>query len=117
MVQRLQPVNSLSALLKGVVDAPVPEQLRVTGLSLDSRSIEHGDLFVGVPGLEADGRSYVSRAVAGGAGAVLVEARDGTGGQYEVPCYQVRNLRQYIGLIASRFYGFPSRLLCVIGFT
>ena len=117
MVQRLQPVNSLSALLKGVVDTPVPEQLRVTGLSLDSRSIEHGDLFVGVPGLEADGRSYVSRAVAGGAGAVLVEARDGTGGQYEVPCYQVRNLRQYIGLIASRFYGFPSRLLCVIGFT
>ena len=106
MVQRLQPVNSLSALLEGLVDVPVPEQLRVTGLSLDSRSIKHGDLFVGVPGVEADGRSYVPQAVAGGAGAVLVEARDGSGGQYEVPCYQVRNLRQYIGLIASRFYGF-----------
>ena len=78
MVQRLQPVNSLSALLEGVVDVPVPEQLHVTGLSLDSRSIEHGDLFVGVPGLKADGRSYVPQAVAGGAGAVLVEARDGS---------------------------------------
>jgi UDP-N-acetylmuramoyl-L-alanyl-D-glutamate--2,6-diaminopimelate ligase len=117
MAQRLQPVNSLSALLEGVVDAPVPEQLCVTGLSLDSRSVEHGDLFVGVPGLEVDGRSYISQAVAGGAGALLVEAQAGSGGRYKVPCYQVRNLRQYIGLIASRFYGFPSRLLCVIGFT
>jgi UDP-N-acetylmuramoyl-L-alanyl-D-glutamate--2,6-diaminopimelate ligase len=117
MVQRLQPVTSLSALLEGVVDASVPEQLRVTGLSLDSRSIKHGDLFVGIPGIEADGRAYVPQAVAGGAGAVLIEAQNGPGEYHEVPCYQVRNLRQYIGLIASRFYGFPSQLLCVVGFT
>jgi UDP-N-acetylmuramoyl-L-alanyl-D-glutamate--2,6-diaminopimelate ligase len=110
-------VNSLDALLEGVVDVPVPEQLRVTGLSLDSRSIEQGDLFVGVPGLKADGRSYIPQAVASGAGAVLIEAREGGSGRYKVPCFQVRNLRQYVGLIASRFYGFPSRLLCVIGFT
>jgi UDP-N-acetylmuramoyl-L-alanyl-D-glutamate--2,6-diaminopimelate ligase len=117
MVQRLKPVNSLSALLEGVVDEPVPEQLRVTGLSLDSRAIERGDLFVGVPGVEVDGRSYVRQAISGGAGAILVEAQDGSGEPYDVPCYQVHNLRKYIGLIANRLYGFPSQFLCVIGFT
>ena len=117
MAQLLQPINLLSELLEGVVDVSVPEQLRVTGLSLDSRSIEHGYLFVGVPGVEVDGRSFIQQAVSGGARAVLVEAQDGIGEQCEVPCYQVRNLRKYIGLIANKFYGFPSRLLCVIGVT
>ena len=36
---------------------------------------------------------------------------------YAVPSFPVEDLRKQIGLIASRFYGRPSRPLCVIGFT
>ena len=117
MSKRLQSVNSLCLLLEGVVDTPVPDQLLITGLNLDSRTIGPGELFVGIPGTRTDGRSHIRQAISAGARAVLLEARGWSGQDCEVPCYQVENLRRHIGLIASRFYGFPSKLMCVIGFT
>ena len=110
-------VNSLSELLKGFVDTPISETLHVTGLSLDSRSTKHGDLFIGLPGFQSDGRSYVQEAILAGAKAVLIEAKSGSGSKTDTSYYQIENLRKYIGWIASRFYDFPSRLLAVIGFT
>jgi UDP-N-acetylmuramoyl-L-alanyl-D-glutamate--2,6-diaminopimelate ligase len=117
MVQRLQFVTALRTLLNGIVDVPIPESLHVTGLSVDSRSIKGGDLFLGVPGIDTDGRSYIQQAVSDGAAAIVLEAHDNLVEECAVPSYQVKNLRQYIGLIANRFYGFPSRLLYVVGFT
>jgi len=117
MMQRLETVESLNRLLDGIVTVPVPEEIRVTGLSLDSRAVEHGNLFLGFPGVESDGRSYVRQAITLGASAVLLESDDNANQEFEVPCYRISNLREHIGLIASRFYGSPSRLLCIVGFT
>ena len=44
----------------------------VTGVTFDSREVEHGWLFVAMPGTVADGHDYVARAFAAGAAGALV---------------------------------------------
>src|SRR5690625_116795 len=48
----------------------------VTGLSLDSRTVRSGEVFVALSGALHDGRDYIEAALAQGAAAVLVEADD-----------------------------------------
>jgi UDP-N-acetylmuramoyl-tripeptide--D-alanyl-D-alanine ligase len=45
---------------------------RAQGVSIDSRSVGAGDLFVAIKGPRADGHDYVAAALAGGAAAALV---------------------------------------------
>ena len=45
---------------------------RATGVSIDSRTIEPGDLFVAIAGDNRDGHDFVAMAFAAGAGAALV---------------------------------------------
>jgi len=45
------------------------------GVSIDSRTIQSGDLFVALPGPNFDGHDYVARALEGGATAALVTRR------------------------------------------
>src|SRR4249919_4287988 len=44
----------------------------VRGITFDSREVEHGWLFVAMPGTVADGHDYVAKAMAAGAAAALV---------------------------------------------
>ena len=44
----------------------------VTGIAFDSREIQHGWLFVAMPGTVADGHDYVAKAFAAGAAGALV---------------------------------------------
>nr|WP_246036196.1 UDP-N-acetylmuramoyl-L-alanyl-D-glutamate--2,6-diaminopimelate ligase [Sinomonas susongensis] len=48
--------------------------VELTGVSLDSRSVEPGDLYVAVPGTGRHGASFVPQAVEAGAVAVLTDA-------------------------------------------
>jgi UDP-N-acetylmuramoyl-tripeptide--D-alanyl-D-alanine ligase len=51
----------------------------VSGVTFDSREVEHGYLFVAMPGTVADGHDFVAKAFAAGASAVLVSKPvDGT---------------------------------------
>ena len=47
--------------------------LRVGGVTMDSRKVRPGDIFVAIPGTKADGLQYVAAATAAGAAAVLAE--------------------------------------------
>jgi UDP-N-acetylmuramoyl-tripeptide--D-alanyl-D-alanine ligase len=54
------------------------EPFDVSGITFDSREVEHGWLFVAMPGTVADGHDYVAKAVAAGAaGALVSRAVDG----------------------------------------
>jgi UDP-N-acetylmuramoyl-tripeptide--D-alanyl-D-alanine ligase len=44
----------------------------VSGVTFDSREVEHGWLFIAMPGTVADGHDYVARAFAAGAAAAIV---------------------------------------------
>lgn len=89
------------------------------GLSADSRNIGPGDTFLAYPGERADGRKYISQAIAAGAGAVIWE-RQGFAwddAQWRVPNLGLAGLRDCAGEIAGYVFGNPSGKLWTIGVT
>src|SRR3989442_10454663 len=92
----------------------------VTGLTDDSRRVSPGWLFVAVKGTQSDGHRFLAQAVAAGAGAIVVETGRVSGetmASNGIPLVQVGDSRRALGLLASRFYGDPSRRLKMIGVT
>lgn len=91
-------------------------------MTLDSRNVITGDLFVAIVGHHRDGRRYISQAIAKGVSAVLAEAegevQDGNIRElYGVPIIYLSQLNRRLSALAGRFYQQPSRLLRLIGVT
>jgi len=89
--------------------------VQVSGLSLDSRTIEKGNLFVAITGIDLDGHDYIQKAIKNGAVAVITNGRDV--GKLSVPQIKVANPRRAASIIAADYYGHPTRELTVIGIT
>ena len=49
---------------------------KVTGISIDSRSIEHNDLFIAIKGQNFDGHDFLEKAIKKGASGVIVSCKD-----------------------------------------
>ncbi|AYC34197.1 UDP-N-acetylmuramoyl-L-alanyl-D-glutamate--2,6-diaminopimelate ligase [Pseudomonas cavernae] len=87
-------------------------------LSLDSRKVRPGDLFLAVPGVQQDGRTHIADAVARGAAAVAYEAEGAAVAAAEgVALVPLKGLAGQLSAIAGRFYGEPSRALRLVGVT
>ncbi|AQZ34887.1 UDP-N-acetylmuramoyl-L-alanyl-D-glutamate--2,6-diaminopimelate ligase [Pseudomonas sp. LPH1] len=87
-------------------------------LTLDSRKVRPGDLFLAVPGTQQDGRVHIADAIARGAAAVAFEAEGAAPMHAEsAVLVPVRGLAGQLSAIAGRFYGEPSRALHLIGVT
>ncbi|GFM83413.1 UDP-N-acetylmuramoyl-L-alanyl-D-glutamate--2,6-diaminopimelate ligase [Pseudomonas cichorii] len=87
-------------------------------LTLDSRNVRPGDLFLAVPGIKLDGRSHIADALQRGAAAVAYEAEGSTVLPItDVPLIPVKGLAAQLSAIAGRFYGEPSRGLNLVGVT
>ncbi|MGD0245620.1 MAG: UDP-N-acetylmuramoyl-L-alanyl-D-glutamate--2,6-diaminopimelate ligase [Streptosporangiaceae bacterium] len=117
-----RPMSALSTLL-GVrlvsVGSLEPNELgSLSGLTLDSRSVEPGDLYVALPGARVHGAAFCADAVAAGAVAVLTDpdgrARAVASG---VPVFVLADPRARLGEIACWMYGDPSARLRLIGVT
>ena len=87
----------------------------VTGIQIDSRRVEPGDLFVAVAGERFDGRDFAVEAQQRGAVAVLGQGRAPE--QLTVPWIAVEEPRRWIGPLAARLYGDPHEQLKLIGIT
>ncbi|GAB4358073.1 MAG: UDP-N-acetylmuramoyl-L-alanyl-D-glutamate--2,6-diaminopimelate ligase [Gammaproteobacteria bacterium] len=119
MAVPLQPRSvPLSRLLHGIAPVADRDDRPVTGLQLDSRKIEAGDLFVACRGSRVHGISHLAEALQRGAVAVVYDP-EGASGVHPlgVPAVAVENLGDRLGGIAARFYGDPSRDLRVVGIT
>lgn len=91
----------------------------ITGLALDSRKVNHGDLFFAYAGAKIDGKNYIADAIQRGAAAIVTEGetvgvQKNTG---NITIVTLPNLRSRLGEIAAQFYGYPSSKLTVIGIT
>jgi len=87
-------------------------------LTLDSRQVRPGDLFLAVPGGRQDGRAHIGDALARGAAAVAYEAEGAPVlAGHAVPLVAIKGLAGQLSAIAGRFYGEPGRALCLIGVT
>lgn len=104
----------LSSLLDGVVDTSA--SLAITGVELDSRNVNPGDLFLAVRGQEADGREYVRQAAERGAAAALVED-EVIDTSVSLPQFPVPQLRLLVSELAGRFYSHPSQSMGVVAVT
>lgn len=60
------------AELNQLFGSSLSPDLQITGVSIDSRTLQPGDLFVALQGISQDGHLFVDRAVQNGAAAVLV---------------------------------------------
>ncbi len=89
----------------------------VTGITLDSRAVKPGDLFVAMRGGSADGHDYIPKALLNGAAAVVGEKSAAELGMPSAPYIQVENARQSLTWLAGAFYDWPGRKLTVIGVT
>ena len=115
-----QPINSLNGVLAALNIAPLEVDKEVTNLTLDSRSIVGGELFVAVPGFSSDGRDFIADACKRGAIAVLAEAADDYVLPFECmerPVIPVPELQKKVGLLADRYYRHPSEQVKVVGVT
>src|SRR4030066_254743 len=111
------PAMRLSTLLAGLADAPLVHDPEIGGITLDSRAVQPGWLFIAVPGARTDGRAYIAGAYARGAVAGVYEVDGFEPDARSASAIGVRALRTHVGTIADRFYGTPSRKLKVVGVT
>ena len=96
---------------------PFPSQIPdvdINGISIDSRGVNPGYLFVAMQGGSVDGHSYIQKAIDNGASA-MVGDRDISG--FSVPYIRLENPRQALTYLAASFYDWPARKLTVIGVT
>ena len=92
----------------------IDENIRVTGITSDSRDVKQGYLFVAIPGYEKDGHNFIEESISKGARVVVVE-RDV--GEKSAPILRVNDTRRVLALLAHRFYGNPSKELLLVGIT
>ena len=86
-------------------------------LTVDSRSIVPGDVFIAIPGARADGRNYMDAAASLGAVAIVCESDAATAHTLAIPVIQMPNLAKHLGDLADAFYGKPSAHIRVYGVT
>jgi UDP-N-acetylmuramoyl-L-alanyl-D-glutamate--2,6-diaminopimelate ligase len=94
--------------------------VEVTGLAEDSRRVEPGMLFIAVKGTKSDGHQYLEEAAAAGAVGLVVEsgrASDKFPPGLQIPVIEVPDSRRFLGVLASRFFGYPAARLKMIGVT
>jgi len=90
--------------------------ISITGVNMDSRLVQEGNLFVAVCGTLTDGHKYISKAIELGAAAIVCqnipEDRPAN-----VSFIRVEDTEDAIGKIATMFYGDPTKKLKLVGVT
>ena len=115
---------SLMWLFDGI--APLPaNDAQVADVTLDSRAVRAGSVFFALGGGRSHGLDFAAEAAARGASAVLWDPAET--GTREVPgndalyghvfTAPVAGLRQLLGRVADRFFGWPSAYVRVAGIT
>ena len=112
MAQKLSDTFHEGEILavKGTLDRPI------SGLVIDSRRVVPGTLFFALPGLRADGASFIDEAVSRGAVAIVTQKMPAFP-PAKVTFIQVADARAALASVAQRYYKFPDRDMTVTGVT
>ncbi len=114
-----EPVR-LAALaeLLGVATETSYEQVRVSGVTLDSRAVRAGDLYAALPGTVTHGAQFAANAREAGAVAVLTDVDGADQARAAgLPVLVVPAPRAVLGAVAARVYGDPVRDVRLLGVT
>ncbi|WP_436756927.1 UDP-N-acetylmuramoyl-L-alanyl-D-glutamate--2,6-diaminopimelate ligase [Streptosporangium sp. V21-05] len=113
-----RPLSGLASLIgapSGTSRAPLAA---VSGITIDSRQVCRGDLYVALPGATAHGADFSAQALAAGASAILTDeagrrAAVATG----LPVLVVPDPRALLGQVSAWVYGNPVADVMVVGVT
>lgn len=92
------------------------ESVEIDTLINDSRLAREGTLFFALKGVQADGHNYIDKVIAQGGRAIVLETLPESLSP-EVCYIQVSDSHEAMGLIASAYWGHPSRDMQVVGVT
>ncbi len=108
----------LSVVLTNIAEVSEGVDRDITTITLDSREVVSGALFVALKGTQQHGLIYAEKAQEMGAVAIIWEsAKSIKAPSLDIPCIEVPHLRQKLGQVADRFYSSPSQSLNMIGIT
>lgn len=109
---------TLSELIKNIdtVNITGSTDIEIKGVDIDSRRVAEGHLFVAMKGTQVDGHTFIGKAVAQGATAILCEDMPAEVAE-GVTYVQVNSTEDAVGKVATQFYGDPSRKLKLVGVT
>jgi UDP-N-acetylmuramoyl-tripeptide--D-alanyl-D-alanine ligase len=113
-MERLKVSEIASAIQAGVIRGN--PAMTVSGVSIDSRTVKPGELFIAIKGKKQDGHQFVSEAVKNGASAVMVSNLSFLGETGQVPVILTSDTRT--GLLEfARWYRqqLNSRVVAITG--
>jgi UDP-N-acetylmuramoyl-L-alanyl-D-glutamate--2,6-diaminopimelate ligase len=90
----------------------------LTGVTLDSRQVQPGDLYAALPGAHVHGAQFAPQAAEAGAAAILTDPAGAAQiGRAATPVLIVDEPRAVLGDVAAAIYGDPTRQLTLLGVT
>ena len=104
-------------LYKVTINAVVGStSVSINAVNFDSRKVSENDLFVAVSGANVDGHSFIDKAIAQGARAIVCEKLPSQL-KDNITYIEVESSSEALAYIASNYYGLPSENLKLIGVT
>lgn len=110
--------------LSDILDATYPSEMDVSisGLTLDSRQLQPGEVFIALQGEKDHGQNFIPIAIEKNAAAILVEDSHHyqqmiQAKQKTIPLIGIPKLRQKLSDIAAKFYDHPTQDMTLIGIT
>ena len=100
----------------GIVSVNGTTDVMVNAICFDSRKVGLDDVFIAVKGTLVDGHNYIDKALKSGANAIVCETLP-SNLVNGVTYVQVNNGNAAIAIMASNFYGNPSKNLKLVGVT
>ena len=96
--------------IKGNID------IEISSISINSKAIEEGWLFIAMKGEKLDGHDYINEVIEKGAKAIIYE-NDIESPKDGIVYVKVADTHEACGIIASNFYDNPSKSLKLVGVT
>ncbi|MCM4151559.1 UDP-N-acetylmuramoyl-L-alanyl-D-glutamate--2,6-diaminopimelate ligase [Arenibacter sp. N53] len=90
--------------------------IKVGSICFDSRKVGKNDVFVAIKGVVADGHQFIDKAIASGAKSIVCEELPKKLVN-EITYVEVDNGNKALAIMASNFYGNPSKNLRLVGVT
>lgn len=111
-------MKSLKDILYGVSLSAVSgtTSLLVNTISFDSRNVGMDDVFVAIKGVLVDGHKFIDKAIASGARSIVCETLP-TELVNGITYVEVDHANKALSIMASNFYGNPSKNLKLVGVT
>lgn len=103
----------LSTLMQKKIVGKLPKVIK--DIAIDSRSVQPSSLFICIKGYTVDGHDFAQKAVDAGATVIVTERLLQLEG--EVAQVIVNSTDRTLGILAARFFDYPSKDLTMIGVT